>query len=78
MKCPRCVAGSLVASHATISCLSCGHAVSEPAMQAWDNVTTVRDRTRHRGPAWTEGERALWRAEAAVREGESEAVATGR
>ncbi|MEO8538489.1 MAG: hypothetical protein ABI577_02020 [bacterium] len=30
-------------------------------MQAWDKVTTVRDRTRHQGPAWTEDERALWR-----------------
>ena len=30
-------------------------------MQAWDTVTTARDRTRHHGPAWTEEERALWR-----------------
>lgn len=32
-------------------------------MQAWDKVTTVKDRTRHQGPAWTEAERELWRAE---------------
>ena len=60
MKCPRCLSGSLIGSHATISCLSCGHAVQEPAMQAWDTVTTARDRTRHHGPAWTDDERALW------------------
>ena len=60
MKCPRCLSGSLIGSHATISCLSCGHAVQEPAMQAWDKVTTARDRTRHHGPAWTDDERALW------------------
>lgn len=35
-------------------------------MQAWDKVTTVRDRTRHHGPAWTDDERALWPATAAA------------
>ena len=59
MKCPRC-GGSVVSSHATVSCLSCGHAVTEPAYQAGDKVSGVRGGSRSTGPAWTEAETALW------------------
>ncbi len=60
MICPRCSAGSLVASHATVSCLSCGHTVNEPAHEAWDKVSSIRGGSRKTGPAWTDDERALW------------------
>lgn len=62
MKCPRCASSSLITSHASIACLSCGHAVTEPAHQAWDKVSSVRGASRLAGPAWTDAERALWGA----------------
>jgi hypothetical protein len=60
VNCPRCSAGSLVVSHAAVSCLSCGHAVNEKAHEAWDKVSSIRGGSRKAGPAWTEAERALW------------------
>ncbi len=69
MKCPRCGAGSLIGSHATVSCLSCGHAVSEPGYQAGDKVSGVRGGSRGNGPAWTEAETALWAAAKAPQAG---------
>ncbi len=62
MKCPRCSAGSLVSSHETVSCLSCGHAINEPGYQAGDKVSTIRGGSRQSGPVWTDAEQALWTA----------------
>ncbi|MCC6268702.1 MAG: hypothetical protein IT300_14120 [Dehalococcoidia bacterium] len=62
MKCPRCASPSIVSSHASISCLSCGHAVTEPARQAWDKVSSIRGASKLLGPAWTDAEHALWRS----------------
>jgi ribosomal protein L37E len=63
MKCPRCGAGALISSHANVSCLSCGHAITEVIREAWDLVAAApRQRTRAPGPAWTEDELALWRS----------------
>lgn len=60
MKCPRCGAGSLISSHAILSCLSCGHAINEPGYQAGDKVSAVRGTARLTGPVWTAAEQALW------------------
>jgi hypothetical protein len=62
MKCPRCGSSSVVSSHDTVSCLSCGHALAEPAYRAGDKVSVVRGAPRVTGPAWTEAEHALWAA----------------
>lgn len=62
MKCPRCESSSLIGSHDTVSCLSCGHAVSEPNRQPWDKVSSIRGGSKLLGPAWTDAEHALWAA----------------
>jgi hypothetical protein len=60
MSCPRCGARSLVRSHSTLACLACGHALIEPAREAWDTVSAPRGAGAHGSPPWTADERALW------------------
>ena len=50
------------ASRFFISCLSCGHVVSEPAREVWDPVSTVPGGS-HRGPPVTPAERASWQSD---------------
>ena len=62
MNCPRCNSASVMRSHRTVSCLACGHALSEPAREAWDAAWFPQNGGQHLGPAWSDEERALWRA----------------
>ena len=62
MNCPRCDSRSVLRSHATISCLSCGHVVSEPAREVWDPVSTVPGGS-HRSPPVTAAELASWQSD---------------
>ena len=52
----------MIGSHDTVSCLSCGHAVSEPNREPWDKVSSIRGGSKLLGPAWTDAEHALWTA----------------
>lgn len=60
--CPRCSAHSLLRSHDTIACLSCGHVVEEPAREAWDATSAVPGAGPRKSPAWTKDERSLWQS----------------
>jgi len=63
MTCPRCESHSLVSNHGTVSCLPCGHVLSEPAREVWDAVSVARGGNKHPGPPWTESELLLWQQE---------------
>jgi len=54
-------------NHDSISCLPCGHVITEPAREAWDVTSLPRGGGKHLGPAWTESELLLWQQETVAR-----------